>query len=53
LTVRLGSSSLDDDEQARLEAALPIACTARELMLLSPDGGGWRVDYRVPLRPAE
>jgi hypothetical protein len=50
VTVRPGPAP-DADERARLEAALPIACAARELVLLSPVGDGWREDYRAPLGP--
>ena len=35
----------------QLEAMLPIRCAATEILLLSPSGGGWRVDYRAPLAP--
>jgi len=49
VTVRAGEP-LAPDELARLDAALPLPCTAREILLLVPDGEGWREDYRVPLR---
>ena len=52
VTVRLGGASLTDAERARLEAQLPIRCHATEILLLAPDGGGWREDYRVPLTSA-
>lgn len=50
LTIRIGGGPLTDSERTRLEAALPIRCNAREILLLSPDGEGWRECYRVPLR---
>ncbi|MBV9099254.1 MAG: 2'-5' RNA ligase family protein [Frankiaceae bacterium] len=50
LTVRVGGEPLADDERARLEAALPIRSSAREILLLAPEGEGWRELYRVPLR---
>jgi len=49
LTVRLGIDPLTDGERAELEAALPIRCHATEIMLLAPDGEGWRELYRLPL----
>ena len=52
LTLRLGGAPLTDEERAELEAALPIRCSATEILLLVPDGGGWREVYRLPLRPA-
>ncbi|MDQ1684894.1 MAG: hypothetical protein QOC82_1631 [Frankiaceae bacterium] len=52
LTVRLGGGPLTDDERAQLEALLPIRCHATEILLLTPDGAGWREDYRVPLTSA-
>jgi hypothetical protein len=41
--------TVPDAEPSGLETALPISCTARELVLMVPDRGGWREDYRVPL----
>lgn len=49
MSVRLGGAPLTPDERAELEAALPIRCSATEMLLLAPDGGGWREVYRVPL----
>lgn len=37
-------------DPAQLQSVLPIRCHAREILLLSPAGDGWREDYRAPFR---
>jgi hypothetical protein len=49
VTVRRGDPP-GDDEQASLQTELPIACVAREIVVLAPDGEAWREVYRVALR---
>lgn len=53
LTVGLaghGAGSALRDAADDLSARLPLACRAREVVVMCGDGGSWRVVHRAPLR---